>query len=292
MTRALVLGGTRFFGVHLVNALLNSGMEVTIATRGNSPDSFGDRVSRITVDRTDFERFKESFRDTQWDVVYDQICYTGTDAMEAIEVFGGSTKRYVMTSTLSVYDLPERAIVEEDFDPFSYEIKQTERNTVNYQEGKRQAEAVFFQRAPFEVAAVRIPIVLGENDYTGRLMFHVDRILKQKDIYFSNVDSSFGFISEEEAGQFIAWIGLTNYCGPVNACSDGTVTLNEMLSIIEGSTGQKVILAQEKNEENVSPYNVPQSWYMRNDKAKSLGYTFSPLSEWLPKLVDMLAVRS
>lgn len=32
--KILVLGGTRFFGVHLVNALLEDGHEVTIATRG------------------------------------------------------------------------------------------------------------------------------------------------------------------------------------------------------------------------------------------------------------------
>ena len=45
--KILVLGGTRFFGVHLVCALLEDGHEVTIATRGRTPDSFGSQVSRI-----------------------------------------------------------------------------------------------------------------------------------------------------------------------------------------------------------------------------------------------------
>ncbi len=49
--KILVLGGTRFFGVHLVCALLEDGHEVTIATRGRTPDSFGSQVSRIVVDR-------------------------------------------------------------------------------------------------------------------------------------------------------------------------------------------------------------------------------------------------
>ncbi|MGH4123418.1 MAG: NAD-dependent epimerase/dehydratase family protein [Clostridium sp.] len=31
----LVLGGTRFFGVHLVDNLLKNGHQVTIANRGN-----------------------------------------------------------------------------------------------------------------------------------------------------------------------------------------------------------------------------------------------------------------
>ena len=49
----LVLGGTGFFGKHLVWELLHRGHEVTIATRGRTPDDFGDRVRRLIVDRTD-----------------------------------------------------------------------------------------------------------------------------------------------------------------------------------------------------------------------------------------------
>ena len=39
--KVLVLGGTRFFGKHLVEALLQAGHDVTIATRGITEDSFG-----------------------------------------------------------------------------------------------------------------------------------------------------------------------------------------------------------------------------------------------------------
>lgn len=49
----LMLGGTRFFGVQTVEALLERGHTVTIATRGNVPDKFGTSVSRIIFDRTD-----------------------------------------------------------------------------------------------------------------------------------------------------------------------------------------------------------------------------------------------
>ena len=43
----LVIGGTRFFGIPMVDKLLEAGHDVTIATRGLSPDSFGGRVKRI-----------------------------------------------------------------------------------------------------------------------------------------------------------------------------------------------------------------------------------------------------
>ncbi|MGX9135065.1 hypothetical protein ACWV26_11955 [Rummeliibacillus sp. JY-2-4R] len=40
MKTALVLGGTRFFGVKLVQCLLDNGVSVTVATRGNRNSPF------------------------------------------------------------------------------------------------------------------------------------------------------------------------------------------------------------------------------------------------------------
>ena len=57
----LVLGGTRFFGVHLVRELIKQGHKVTIATRGNKVDEFGDRVNRIKVDHANFIEMKNAF---------------------------------------------------------------------------------------------------------------------------------------------------------------------------------------------------------------------------------------
>lgn len=37
--KILVMGGTRYFGIHMVNKLLEQGHEVTIATRGKTPEN-------------------------------------------------------------------------------------------------------------------------------------------------------------------------------------------------------------------------------------------------------------
>lgn len=47
LKKVLVLGGTRFFGKHLVEALLKDGHDVTIATRGITEDSFGGTVKDL-----------------------------------------------------------------------------------------------------------------------------------------------------------------------------------------------------------------------------------------------------
>ncbi|MCM3603699.1 NAD-dependent epimerase/dehydratase family protein [Robertmurraya korlensis] len=75
MKTALVLGGTRFFGVNLVHELLNKGVKVTVATRQNSEIPFGNKVETLKVDRFDLDSLKEAVNGRTWDVVFDQICF-------------------------------------------------------------------------------------------------------------------------------------------------------------------------------------------------------------------------
>lgn len=71
----LVLGGTRFFGRHLVQALLSDGHNVTIATRGHTKDSFGGQIKRLIVERTSAESLRLSLRHVHYDVIYDNLVF-------------------------------------------------------------------------------------------------------------------------------------------------------------------------------------------------------------------------
>ena len=93
----LVLGGTRFFGVHLVRELIKQGHKVTIATRGNKVDEFGDRVNRIKVDHANFIEMKNAFLNKKYDVVYDDIAYASLDVKYALETI--KCDKYIMVST-------------------------------------------------------------------------------------------------------------------------------------------------------------------------------------------------
>ena len=65
----LVIGGTRYFGIHMVNKLLEQGYNITIATRGKTPDSYGDRVKRIIIERTNEESMRKVLQGKYFDVV-------------------------------------------------------------------------------------------------------------------------------------------------------------------------------------------------------------------------------
>lgn len=288
MKTALVFGGTRFFGVNLVQTLLSKGLTVTVASRQNSEVPFGSEVETLKVDRFDFKSVQEAVSGRTWDMVFDQICFNARDAKIAVQALHGKTQKYIFTSTMSVYDFAEN-VSETDFNPTLYPISDTPPDQVTYQEGKRQAEAVFFQEAAFPVIAVRIPIVLGEYDYTQRLLLHINRTREGAVIGFPNLQAKMGFIHQKEAGHFLAWIGEQDFSGPINACADEIISMEELMALIESEVGIKPILPSTFEPSEHSPYGVGNTWNMSNSKAKELGYCFSTLDDWLPGLIKYLA---
>lgn len=143
LKKVLVLGGTRFFGKHLVEALLKDGHDVTIATRGITEDSFGGTVKRLIVDREDEKQLASCLEGKSYDIVYDNLCYSSNAAKIVCEFLKGTTNKYIMTSSMAVYT-PALNLSEEDFNPYEYAIVYGDRNDFDYGEGKRVAEAVVF----------------------------------------------------------------------------------------------------------------------------------------------------
>ncbi|MGE7837861.1 NAD-dependent epimerase/dehydratase family protein [Viridibacillus arvi] len=288
MKKILVLGGTRFFGKRLVELLVEDGHDVTIATRGNLANPFGDKVQQVTVDRLNAKALKSVVGNEQWDIVYDNICYSPDDAAVACAIFDKNVGHYIFTSTLSVYSADGVAKIEADFDPYTYPIQMGDQHAFSYSEGKRLSEAVFFQKATFPVTAVRFPIVIGEEDYTERLLFHVEHVKNEEEIGMVNTEARMSFISSDEAGSFLKWVGQEQVTGPINATLKGTYSLAEMIEIIEEQVGKKAIVSAVVEQENISPYNIPDSWYMETSKAESAGYTFETLDSSFPQLVHKL----
>ena len=118
MRNVLVMGGTTFFGKRLVHYLLKDGYRVTVATRGQTKDAFGEQIERIRFDRTNLTSMKQAFEDEEYDIVFDQIGFCADDMADACEVFSGKIGRYVFTSSIIVYySSPGLGKVETDFDP-------------------------------------------------------------------------------------------------------------------------------------------------------------------------------
>ncbi|WP_455717384.1 NAD-dependent epimerase/dehydratase family protein, partial [Anaerosporobacter sp.] len=259
----LVLGGTRFFGLHIVKSLLKRGHEVTIATRGNKEDEFGSSVKRIHVDHLNEEEMKSTFSNHHYDVVYDNICYCSNDMKAVLEAV--SCDRFVFMSTTAVYEL-HWDTVEEDFKPEEKELIWCDRQAYAYGEVKRLAECALRKQYEKQAAvSVRYPFVIGKDDYTERLKFYVVHVMKEIPMNIDNLDNQMSFISSREAGDFLAYLADQEYTGAINGCNGGTISLREIITYVEDKTGKKARYSLEGEE---APYNGTPEYSINTDKAR------------------------
>lgn len=281
--KVLVIGGTKFFGKHLVTKLVRDGHDVTILSRGNKAVPEG--VSHLIADRSHSDQLMSALKGKSFDVVFDQVCYQPEVAELSLRAFKDRTHRYVFTSSVSVYEqMP--GLVEASFDPMRFEVP-AER-PLNYADGKRAVEKVFLE-SPLSTVMVRIPIVMGVDDDSQRLIWHMDRIRNGEPIYFPNIDASMSFIDSVDAGEFIAWCGFQDFTGPINAASEDTVKLSAIVSLIEKTTAKSANLLENEGEpEEHSPYGVRNDWTVSVARAVNEGFSFQKLKDWLPPLVKRL----
>lgn len=277
----LVLGGTRFFGIELVKVLLKQGHHVTIATRGKTSDPFQETVDRIVVDRNSQSSMKKTFEGKSYDVVYDHLAYCSISVKIALEAI--QCEKYILVSSTAVYNLHQNT-KEEDFDPYHYLMKWGQRDDFDYDEGKRQAEAVLVQEYPKQdFCIVRFPIVLGKEDYTKRLYFYVKHIQTEKPMLIDNLNAQLSFVLASEAGQFLAYLAQSCHRQIFNASATGTLSLAEIISYIEKQTNKQLV---SDKKGCTAPYNSIPSHSICNDKAVAQGFDFKPLKSWLFELVD------
>lgn len=278
----LVLGGTRYFGIHLVNELLRMGHTVSIATRGQSSDSFGDQVTRIQVDRTNPSSMKKAFTGLTFDIIYDNIAYCSNDVKNILNFI--NCHRYILTSTVSVYKENELDMKEYYFNSEKYRLMMGNRDDFDYAEGKRQAESMLTQVYALQKSAiVRLPFVFGEDDYTKRLYYYVEHIVNEKPMYIDNLDAEFPVISSKDAGRFLAFLSGKRLNETLNIASNNTITLKEIIDYVENKTNKKAILT---DCDDHAPLNGMTSFSINCNKAKKKGYKCQPLKEWLYPLLD------
>ncbi len=281
----LILGGNRFFGKKLAQRLVANGDDVTLLNRGNTDDTLGDSVRRITCDRSDAKKLSAALEGKKYDVVYDQICFDYSTAKQACEVFESKTDRFIFTSSQSVYE-PGQAIKESAFNPKTHQFDKEETAETNYAEAKRQAEVGFEKFAPFDVCSIRFPIVIGHDDYTKRFSFHRDRIKSGEPIYFPNKEASISFVTSDFAGEVLFKLASSDFTGPLNVASPNPIKLSRFVEIIENHFDKSCVYATEANETNHSPYGISEDWYMSCDRLKDLGLIGEEIETWLPEMLS------
>lgn len=280
--KALVLGGTKYVGIHLVNELISAGYDVTVATRGKAPDSFRDKVRRKIIERQNPDSLFVAFKDEFYDITIDNLAYCSNDVRYLLDSV--HTKKHVMTSTVSVYSDFHMNMQEIEVDIKNASLKWCGRDEYTYGEAKRQAESALFQAYPdLPSVAVRFPWIFGKDDHTKRLFFYVEHIFNAKAMDVDNCDARFSFINSHEAGRFLAWCAKSPVLGVVNASSSSTVSLAEIIDYTEKRIGKKAIIDVRGEP---APLNAAPSFSLDTTTARGAGFSFQNISEWVYPMID------
>ncbi len=283
--KILVIGGNRFVGLRLCMALdRDPDVDLTVMNRtGQSP-----HLKRAAIYKGDRRNLALAGIDKSFDVVVDFACYNDVDAQSSIGHFD-KIGRYIFISTASVYDAGAD-IKEAAFDPAGWDLtdqKSAPSAALSYQAGKRRAEALFTQQAPFDHVSVRFPVILGPDDYTRRLEFHVERIERNQTIFIPNLDARISMIHAEDACAFLLWSLTQKFKGPVNVASPGPIRLSELIREIETRVGQRALLVKQPTPQSESPYGPSVDCFLNCDLLAKHGFTsVRPISAWLGDLID------
>ncbi|MBP5605716.1 MAG: reductase [Ruminiclostridium sp.] len=284
--KILIVGGTRYFGIPMTNDLIEKGHDITIATRGKAIDRFGDRVSRIVFDRLDENSIITAFKGRSYDVIIDKIAYSSNDIKHLLDHV--RCDKYILMSTSSVYTDIHADTGEHEFSADSYPLRWCGRADGDYAEIKRQAECALVQHYTGQkYIAVRYPVVFGRNDYTGRLNFYIEHIRNDRSMYIDDMDSRISFIHENDAGLFLSHLVGSEISGAVNGCSDGDISIREIINRIEQRLGKKALLAPDGEP---APYNgYPEFATLDTSLAVQTGFRFSDVRDMFYQTIDELA---
>ncbi|MER8033298.1 NAD-dependent epimerase/dehydratase family protein [Streptomyces bauhiniae] len=301
MQRICVIGGNRYFGELLVRRLRAAGHHVTVVNRGSQPPPPG--VEHLVADRDDETALTAALASRTFDAVVDQVCYTPVQAAVAARAFEGRTRRYVMTSTIEVYDPstatlpllpPGTPVPEETVDPAVWPVRadlpwhDPAHLEPHYAEGKRQAEAVLTRQGGFAFATVRSAHVLGggAREFTGRLAHYVEHISRGRPVVVHPEPLPSVFIHYEELADVLLWSATaTDFTGALNACSDGLFDVRDLGAVIAAQVGREPSYRTAAPGEPASPFSFDRHYAMSNARAKRLGFTFSRTADWLPGAV-------
>ncbi|MEP6756708.1 MAG: NAD-dependent epimerase/dehydratase family protein [Chthonomonadales bacterium] len=212
--RILVLGGTRFIGLHAVRQLASEGHELKLFHRGNTKPALPDGVTEILGDRKNIRDFVSTFAGFKPDAVIDMMGLTEFDGFELVDIFRGMTGRLVVISSADVYraydrlrgadpgepdptPLTEESPLRDKMYPYRDMCKSEEDRLWNY-------DKILLERAAMSdpdnlpATCLRLPMVYGPEDYQKRTYPYLKRMLDGRDTILL-------------ASEMAEWQGLRGY---------------------------------------------------------------------------------
>ncbi|MFF2144350.1 NAD-dependent epimerase/dehydratase family protein [Kitasatospora sp. NPDC058190] len=175
--RILIMGGTRFVGLHFARAALAAGHEVTVLHRGRSGAHLLPDATHLIADR---DADLSLLRGLGWDATVDVSAYFPRQIRKlAAALDPGAAGRYLLVSSMAVYDTPGAPAFTEDTPLLPADGPEADAVTpASYGPLKVQCERAAREAFGPDVLLVRPTYVIGPQDYTRRFDYWVQRLAR------------------------------------------------------------------------------------------------------------------
>lgn len=181
--KLLILGGTRFLGLHLALLALERGHSLTLLHRGRSAGgstALLQRAEHRIADRDDPQALATALGQGHWDAVIDTSAYLPRQVRLSAGLLAERTPHYQLVSSISVYaddappPLSERSPLATLADPATEQI-----TGATYGGLKALCEsAATAVLGAKRVLVVRPGLIVGPHDPTGRFSWWVRRMAR------------------------------------------------------------------------------------------------------------------
>lgn len=300
----LVIGGTKFLGYHLVQRLLEEGVNVALFNRGITADDFGDKVKRVIGDRKDYRKFYDTFRRQRFDVVVDMIGYDPDDVEVAIKTFKDHIGQYIFISTGQVYLVTQNKhtpTTEEDYYQDLIDCPPGEEDAYLYGVRKRHCEDLLeeaFRFEHFPSVRFRCPIIHGARDYTLRLYSYLIRLLDENPLIIPQEGDAIirHVYVKDVVDAIISIFQIAETRGKVyNLAGSEVLPLSEFLQLCARMVEKPLTLykipektlAEHSLSREISPFSG--RWVSHLDPSlamEEIGFKPTHLNEWLRETIN------
>jgi len=166
--KILILGGTRFIGLHMTALALARGHTLTYFNRDKTKTDRYREVERIKGDRNGQI---DGLRDREWDVVIDNSGYVPRHVRLSAELLAPKVKQYVFTSSISVY--PNFSEPRDESSPVGKLADETVEKVDGETYGPLKAlcEQAVLSVMPGRTTIIRPGLIVGPDDNTDRFTY-------------------------------------------------------------------------------------------------------------------------
>ena len=238
---ALVLGGSRFIGLRLVQLLHAEGHTVTVLNRGATPTELPEGVATIRADREKPAEVAAALRGRTFDAAFDISAYVAKTLRPAVEALDGNVGSYVFCSTTAVYERSDRYPIRPDF-PL-----ERSPDASGYQKGKVDCEDLLREahaRSGFPVTMLRPPAVYGPyNTLPEREFSYFARLLRGKPIIIPGDPSAlvqFAHVDDLAAAFLAAALTDRGVGNCYTICGEYSVSVDYWIRAVGRAVGRPV----------------------------------------------------